>query len=142
MKGIEGIYIIKKKDSKIIFSYDLFYQGSEEWNLDVFSSIISAFQSFVGELNQKEIKSIDFGNNIIFSAYNAEYDIVVVMKCHKKVKKSKASEIIEKLINQIVHDLKIYGLTPEEINEVRGSIFEKDIKEIIESKGSKIKKVL
>ncbi len=135
MKGLEGVYIVNKTEANLLFSLDLLTQGSQQFNLSVFSSIITAFQSFASEFKQKEAKRIDLGHGtILYSRVNEEYNIIFVIRCGKSMKEVKADELLEKLMKTCIFGLKFNGISSKEIGTVTPSMFEKDVFEVVKEK--------
>ncbi len=102
MKGLEGVYIVNKTETNLLFSYDLVSQGSRQWNLSIFSNVVSAFQDFASEFKLKETKRIDLGGTILYSKVNDEYNLVFVIRAGKSMKEEKASDLLEKLMKTCI----------------------------------------
>ncbi len=134
MKGLEGIYVINRKNSEILFSYDTFIQGSGEWDLSLLSNIISAFQGLAVEFGEKETKLVEFGDKKLFTSLNEEFDLFFIIRCNKKVNDTKFFTLLEQIKQMFVKNLKIYSLSPEEIKFVKTSIFGKELAEILGTK--------
>jgi len=131
MKGIESLYIVRKEDNKLVFNYEIYMQGSQQYDLAIFSSVVSALQNFSGELNQGELKSLSLGNKKIFSAYNKEKDLIFILRCNPKVKEKKIEALLNEILEKCIRNIDIYDIQPEEMECVKISIFAKDIDEVL-----------
>ena len=136
MKGIESLYIVRREDSKLVFTYEIFMQASTQYNLAIFSSVITALQNFSGELDQGELKNLALGDKKIFSTYDKAADLIFILRCSPKVKDKKVEEILNLIVKKIIYNIHIYDIPPEEMECVKTSIFAKDINEVLGLKSS------
>jgi hypothetical protein len=134
MKGLEGIYVIDRKSSEVLFSYDTFIQGSGEWDLSLLSNIVTAFQGLAVEFGEKETKLIEFGEKKLFTSISEEYDIFFILRCSKKVNDEKFHKLLSQIKHMFIKNLRAYSLSPEEIKFVKTSIFGKDLSAILKIK--------
>lgn len=131
MKELEGVYVVGLNEPKIYFSYELFTQGSEKWDLALFSHLVSALETFASEINQKEMKLIELSANKVFATIDEKYDIVVIIKCRKNVKDAVAFELLQRIKQKFLENFKTYAITPEDMKFVKTSIFSKDLRKIL-----------
>ena len=131
MKGLEGVYIINRKNSEILFSYDTFIQGSGDWDLALLSNFISALQGFAVELGERETRLIQLEDKKLFSSLNEEFDLFFIIRCSKKSNESKFFSILDQIKQMFIKNLKAYSLSPEEIKFVKASIFGRELAEIL-----------
>ncbi len=134
MKGLEGIYIVNKTDTTLLFSYDLVSTDSHQWNISLFSPFLSAFQSFASELNQKEVRRIQIADIYLYSKVNDEYNLIFVIRCGKGMKEQKALELLEKLLKACTYNFKSNGISMENLSTIPPSAYEKEIFPIIKEK--------
>jgi len=131
MKGIESLYIVRREDNKIVFTYEIYMQASQQYDLAMFSSVITALQNFTGELNQGELKSLYLGDKRIFSAYNKAKDLIFILRCSPKVKEKKIVEILNLIVKKCLYNIDIYDIQPEDMECVKTTVFAKDIDEVL-----------
>ena len=131
MKGIESLYIVRREDSKVVFTYEIFMQASKQYDLAIFSSVITALQNFSGELDQDGLKSLSLGEKRIFSSYNKAKDLIFILRCSSKVKDKKVEEILNQIVTKCLYNINIYDIQPEEMECVKTTIFTKDIDEVL-----------
>lgn len=131
MKGIESLYIVRREDNKVVFTYEIFMQASKQYDLAIFSSVITALQNFSGELDQDGLKSLSLGEKRIFSSYNKAKDLIFILRCSPKVKEKKVEEILDQIVKKCLYNINIYDIQPEEMECVKTTIFTKDIDEVL-----------
>ncbi len=131
MKGLKSIYIVDQKNSNVYFSYEVFKQGSGEIRHTLISPFIVAFQNLAGELGQKETNLIEMGDKKIFSTIDEEYGLIFLLITELKVKNKQITSRLDKIKDVCITNLRIYFLTLDGTKNMKASIFEKDILEIV-----------
>ena len=132
MKGIESLYIVRREDGELVFNYEIYMQGSEQYNLAIFSSVVTALTNFTGELEHGgDLKSLSLGNKRIFSSFHKGKDLIFILRCSPKVKEKKVEEILRQIVKKCLYNIDIYDIKPEEMECVKTTIFAKDIDEVL-----------
>lgn len=132
MSEISGVWILEE-NGEPLFSYEIFSQGSEEYDSALFSGFILSIQKFSTQLGEKEAERIEMGRTKYFIAKDTELKLLFVIKATQEANNKKVSKIlskIQKIFKQKFENfLKKY--TVKELRIYIDNIFSSEVKELV-----------
>ncbi|MHA1799524.1 MAG: hypothetical protein ACTSVY_13845, partial [Candidatus Helarchaeota archaeon] len=122
---------ILKINGQILYSDECFVQGSEEFNSALFAGFISAIQSFIQELGEKNAETIELGSSRIILSKNEDLGLVFVLRSKLGSKEKKIRKMLDKIIKTFVENYSKYINTEDKIRTHIFSSFHKEFHKII-----------
>ncbi len=98
MLDVQAIWIIGQ-DGTILYDYELFVQGSEEYQSALFGNLITVLQQFAFEIGRKELKVIELSDAKIVVDGDHNSKVYYVLKCSKSMDSEKALHFLHKIRN-------------------------------------------
>ena len=132
MSGITGIWIIME-NGEMLFNYELFTQGSEEYDSALFSGFILSIQRFIKELGEKKTERIEMGSTKIFIAKDVKYNLIFVIRTTQDVSNKKVFKLLDKIQNRFAKKFGKFLIvyTVEELRIYIDNIFRTEIEDIL-----------
>lgn len=96
MLDVQAIWIIGQ-DGTILYDYELFVQGSEEYQSALFGNLITVLQQFAFEIGRKELKVIELSDAKIVVDGDHNSKVYYVLKCSKSMDSEKALHFLHKI---------------------------------------------
>ncbi|NVM29970.1 MAG: roadblock/LC7 domain-containing protein [Candidatus Helarchaeota archaeon] len=96
MSEINGIWILEA-DGNLLFSHEIFGQGSEDFASALFSGLILSIQKFIQELGEKKAERIEMGNTKFFISKDTDHDLFFVIKTTQNASNNKTSKLLNKV---------------------------------------------
>ncbi len=136
MEELNGFYILEN-DGQILFQYELFLQGSRDFDPALFSGVVMAMQSFVQNLGEKKFDQMELGKSRVFVSKDEELHLILVLKTAKNVNQKKYSKLLEQIqkgLRQYYYD-RLFS--QKDLRNYIKTSFKRDLEELI---GSSMKK--
>ncbi len=103
---IHGIWVIGQ-NGETIYDYELFVQGSEDFNSALIGNFIAGLQQFAVELGKKELKVIELSNSKILIQRDKKSNINFILKCGKSLDNEDVSKFIGNIRNFFTKHFKV-----------------------------------
>ncbi|HUX99963.1 MAG TPA: hypothetical protein VMV49_10455 [Candidatus Deferrimicrobium sp.] len=132
MDNISGIWIFEE-DSTLLFSHELYIQGSEEHDTALFQGLILSIQKFALEIGEKKTERIEMGNNKYFVTKDEETKIIFVIKTMPSADNKKNSKILNKIKETFNKKFKQHfaQYTPKQLRSIIVNLFKTDVEQIL-----------
>ncbi len=132
MSEINAFWILEEGGTPL-FSYEIFTQGSEDYNSALFSGFIVSIQQFSSQLGEKEAERIEMGKTKYFITKDQTHNLLFVIKASQKANNKRVSKILSKIHKKFVQKFENF-LKKYTINELRiyiDNIFTNEVKELL-----------
>ncbi len=103
---VHGVWILDQT-GKVIFSYEIFIQGSENYQSALLANLVTVLQQFANQIGKKEIKLIELSNSKIFIQNNEFTKNHMVLRCGKDILHNigyKALDNIKNILDEVAKD--------------------------------------
>ncbi len=134
MSDINGIWILEE-DGELLFSYEIFTQGSEDYGSALFSGLILSTQKFVEELGEKNSERIEMGKTKYFISKDLEHALFFIIKTTQSANNNKISKFLNKIQERFNHKFGKFlkKFTKKELRIYIDNIFKGEVKDALQN---------
>lgn len=132
MTEINGVWIFDS-DGSLIFSSEIYKQGSESYDAALFSGLILSIQQFIMEIGEKKAERIEMGDAKYFISKDPDTNIIFVIRGIPTVDNSKASKLVAKIQKRFNQKFKKFlnKFTTKELRIYIDDIFQNELQELL-----------
>jgi len=136
MKDVNGAYIFSGSGA-LIFSQENLDGSVSEIDLEYLSNFISTIETIAVEIQEKDVKEIEFGNIKFYHTRDKLSKIQFIIKCEKDAKPKKINQVLTNLMNIFLEKFTGTFTSPLGIKKEKMDAFVKAMSDILGS-GKKV----
>ena len=136
MKDVNGAYIFSGSGA-LIFSQENLDATVSEIDLEYLSNFISTIETIAVEINEEDVKEIEFGNIKFYHTRDKLSKIQFIIKCEKGAKAKKINQVLTNLMNIFLEKFTGTFTSPLGIKKEKMDAFVKNMSDILGS-GKKV----
>ncbi len=130
MKNIDGAYIFSGSGA-LIFSQENLDETMGEVDLEYLSNFISTIETIAVEIQEDDVKEIEFGNIKFFHTRDKLSKIQFLIKCEKDAKPKKIQQTLSNLMNIFLEKFTGIFTSPLGVKQEKMEDFVKSISEVL-----------
>ena len=136
MKEIDGAYIFSGSGA-LIFSQENLDETIGEVDLEYLSNFISTIETIAIEIQEEDVKEIEFGNIKFFHTRDKLSKIQFLIKCEKDAKQKKIQQMLSNLMNIFLEKFTGIFISPLGVKQEKMDAFIKSMSEVL-GEGKKV----